>query len=125
MRIETAEPDLPAHWTDLRGASTCEVLPDPRGFLYFGYGDHRDLHSFPTRRSSDLGVPRRGAAAAADQRGVVGRDRPGHLLRLYRHPVPDGGAERIAGAGRTGGGSLNGLGGTGIPACAEIGRAHV
>src|SRR5436189_6384477 len=24
-------------------------------FLY-SYGDHRDLHSFPTRRSSDLGV---------------------------------------------------------------------
>src|SRR5476649_2307730 len=23
-------------------------------FLFYGYGDHRDLHSFPTRRSSDL-----------------------------------------------------------------------
>src|SRR2546430_17445969 len=23
-------------------------------FLFKGYGDHRDLHSFPTRRSSDL-----------------------------------------------------------------------
>jgi endonuclease VIII len=31
MRIETAEPDLDVHWTDLRGAITCEVLPDPSG----------------------------------------------------------------------------------------------
>src|SRR5690242_5854114 len=23
-------------------------------FFFYGYGDHRDLHSFPTRRSSDL-----------------------------------------------------------------------
>src|SRR5438105_6174460 len=23
-------------------------------FFLYGYGDHRDLHSFPTRRSSDL-----------------------------------------------------------------------
>src|SRR5688572_33234082 len=23
-------------------------------FLFYYYGDHRDLHSFPTRRSSDL-----------------------------------------------------------------------
>src|SRR5437879_10173643 len=25
-------------------------------FLFEHFGDHRDLHSFPTRRSSDLGV---------------------------------------------------------------------
>src|SRR5690348_17809002 len=25
-------------------------------FLFYCSGDHRDLHSFPTRRSSDLGV---------------------------------------------------------------------
>src|SRR5205809_4239004 len=25
-------------------------------FFFEGYGDHRDLHSFPTRRSSDLTV---------------------------------------------------------------------
>src|SRR6266496_56853 len=33
-----------------------EVLPDPvvLFFFFYGYGDHRDLHSFPTRRSSDL-----------------------------------------------------------------------
>src|SRR5438067_13924197 len=26
-------------------------------FFLYGYGHHRDLHSFPTRRSSDLGWP--------------------------------------------------------------------
>src|SRR5947209_17879133 len=30
------------------------------------YGDHRDLHSFPTRRSSDLWIPR----------SVLDRDQP-------------------------------------------------
>src|SRR3712207_8599935 len=25
-------------------------------FFFEGYGDHRDLHSFPTRRSSDLAI---------------------------------------------------------------------
>src|SRR5947209_17790966 len=32
--------------------------PDPRGpslFFFYAYASHRDLHSFPTRRSSDLG----------------------------------------------------------------------
>src|SRR5437660_9399787 len=28
-------------------------------YFYEGYGAHRDLHSFPTRRSSDLGPRRR------------------------------------------------------------------
>ncbi|MBA8795039.1 endonuclease-8 [Friedmanniella endophytica] len=31
MRIETADHDQPVRWTDLRGAITCEVLPDPDG----------------------------------------------------------------------------------------------
>src|SRR5438045_9586522 len=34
--------------------------------LYYVYSDHRDLHSFPTRRSSDLGT-------AADRAGNVSR----------------------------------------------------
>src|SRR6516162_10407921 len=44
-------------------------------FFFDGYGDHRDLHSFPTRRSSD----RRGAHGARDERrwravdGTLGR----------------------------------------------------
>src|SRR3712207_8440089 len=32
-------------------------------FFFYGYGDHRDLHSFPTRRSSDLAVVHRPAGA--------------------------------------------------------------
>src|SRR5437764_2866294 len=49
-------------------------------FLLF-YGDHRGLHSFPTRRSSDLGEERRPAihGAAGSARPAVGnrgRDRP-------------------------------------------------
>src|SRR5438132_8978343 len=27
-------------------------------FFFHSYGDHPDLHSFPTRRSSDLGAPK-------------------------------------------------------------------
>src|SRR5205807_9211655 len=29
-------------------------------FHFYSYGDHGDLHSFPTRRSSDLGTTRAG-----------------------------------------------------------------
>src|SRR5688572_29568219 len=29
-----------------------------RTFVFYGCGDHRDLHSFPTRRSSDLVFPK-------------------------------------------------------------------
>src|SRR5699024_12725390 len=28
-------------------------------FFFYCYADHRDLHSFPTRRSSDLSTPRK------------------------------------------------------------------
>src|SRR5690606_41311339 len=40
--------------------STTPVPPSTRqrfhlSLFFYGYGDHRDLHSFPTRRSSDLG----------------------------------------------------------------------
>src|SRR5438034_2405036 len=42
-------------------------------FLFFfqGYGDHRDLHSFPTRRSSDL----RAGAEMARRGGATDRGR--------------------------------------------------
>src|SRR5947208_7081475 len=38
----------------------CRTHVTPIYFFFYGYGDHRDLHSFPTRRSSDLscGCPR-------------------------------------------------------------------
>src|SRR5438445_13847742 len=35
----------------------CELIQITRAFyvfFFYCYGDHRDLHSFPTRRSSDL-----------------------------------------------------------------------
>src|SRR5689334_14789164 len=41
------------------------------GFFFYWYGDHRDLHSFPTRRSSDLHRPdpvRAGLACEAEPR---------------------------------------------------------
>lgn len=52
MRIETAEPDLPVHWADLRGAITCEVLPDPRGVKDIVAG----LGPDPLRRNPDRGA---------------------------------------------------------------------
>src|SRR5436305_10476212 len=47
-------------------------------FLYSSL-DHRDLHSFPTRRSSDLGVRRRRREAAL-------RREPPRRARGRRHP---------------------------------------
>src|SRR5690606_41215584 len=44
-------------------------------FCFSGPGDHRDLHSFPTRRSSDLGGGGSGAGSAAA--GSPARARPG------------------------------------------------
>src|SRR5438309_7880076 len=35
-----------------------QMQPHPLSIFFFSsYGDHRDLHSFPTRRSSDLELP--------------------------------------------------------------------
>src|SRR5436190_5556436 len=34
-------------------------------FFFYCYGDHRDLHSFPTRRSSDLARGSRGETTAS------------------------------------------------------------
>src|SRR5476649_2830907 len=39
----------------------------PCWFFFYGYADHRDLHSFPTRRSSDLGPE------GPEEAGVVAR----------------------------------------------------
>src|SRR5699024_11398529 len=38
----------------LSSLSCCIVLPSPISFFFFFYSAHRLLHSFPTRRSSDL-----------------------------------------------------------------------
>src|SRR5439155_21441097 len=53
-------------------------------FFFSSYGDHRDLHSFPTRRSSDLisashaagDGTRRGVPRAGNPRGMVSPSRP-------------------------------------------------
>src|SRR5437016_8113857 len=47
-------------------------------FFFYCYGDHRDLHSFPTRRSSDLARHERAGA----RRGAQRRSRPGAGARL-------------------------------------------
>src|SRR5687767_15383012 len=54
--------------------SACSVHDTPgfhqhSVFFFEGYGDHRDLHSFPTRRSSDLGRRPDLADAARSFRG--------------------------------------------------------
>src|SRR6266446_10189000 len=46
-------------------------------FFFYGSGDHRDLHSFPTRRSSDLSLPRQPPDSTRrwlndDRRGQIG-----------------------------------------------------
>src|SRR6266487_2674892 len=48
----------------------------PKHFFFEWYGDHRDLHSFPTRRSSDLGGVLRGQAKG------VPTDRVQHVVAL-------------------------------------------
>src|SRR5262249_31582608 len=48
-------------------------------------------------------LPRRGAAAVANERGLVGRRRPDHLLRLDRPAVPGCEPQRVTRGWRTGG----------------------
>src|SRR5215207_3958455 len=69
---------------------TCGYVPL---FFFNGYGDHRDLHSFPTRRSSDLlarsvldVVADDGAAAAhaLQRRQRIALERAGHQERAGR-----------------------------------------
>src|SRR5438034_2987433 len=54
-------------------------------FLFSSAGEHRDLHSFPTRRSSDLaGPPREGRAAFVRARRTP-RGARRRVLGLARH----------------------------------------
>src|SRR6266540_808 len=58
---------------------------DPSHLFFVGYGNHRDLHSFPTRRSSDLrmllsrmtntGSARRDAASSGSLVGTTSENR--------------------------------------------------
>src|SRR5437016_8114089 len=51
---------------------SCLALP----FFFYCYGAHRDLHSFPTRRSSDLALPSGGRMSRhGDPRGSRRRPR--------------------------------------------------
>src|SRR5260221_5293181 len=49
--------------------------------FFNGYGDHRDLHSFPTRRSSDLAEGEREGEAAESRAPGDHRDRRGPRRR--------------------------------------------
>src|SRR5437773_7384958 len=49
-------------------------------FFFYCSGDHRDLHSFPTRRSSDLGDP----GEPLRSRGARGPDPPRAPVRGWR-----------------------------------------
>src|SRR5690606_39391844 len=61
-------------------------------FFFYGYGDHRDLHSFPTRRSSDLGKDRsRGAEQAPRSDRGRGVSRPPEVPP----PTPDRKSTRL------------------------------
>src|SRR5262249_61563060 len=71
-------------------------------FFFYSSGAPRDLHSFPTRRSSDLS---RGGSVRWTSRPSAGQ-RGGHARRVKRH------AARLASTRRAG-------------PHREIGRAHV
>src|SRR5438105_13455675 len=65
------------------------VASAPTSFFLQSSGDHRDLHSFPTRRSSDLEVIGRRHPRAAEQH----QDGAGHE-RLAATPTIRVGCER-------------------------------
>src|SRR5437764_881209 len=58
-KIDTYQPSTPSG-TSLRYRVFCFAYSRSCSlvsfFFFLCYGDHRDLHSFPTRRSSDLGA---------------------------------------------------------------------
>src|SRR5947209_20558898 len=54
-------------------------------FFFLCYGDHLDLHSFPTRRSSDLCVGCSRCRGPATTRGAPGVPAPGPRPRSEEH----------------------------------------
>src|SRR5205085_12704281 len=56
--------------------------------IFYSYGDHLDLHSFPTRRSSDLHFGGEGRHALRGDAMIAGEDEhfdmvePGHVAAL-------------------------------------------
>src|SRR5438874_10433849 len=57
-----------------------------RYFFFYCYGDHRDLHSFPTRRSSDLGCSVSRCASTGDGRRANVHREDGSGARDGRSP---------------------------------------
>src|SRR5207249_12071430 len=55
-------------------------------FFFYCAGNHRDLHSFPTRRSSDLACLAGPAHALLEEPRVVDRD-PGLLAERLEHAL--------------------------------------
>src|SRR5437870_13713148 len=64
----------------LRTLYTAHVLLISFIFFFYCYGAHRDLHSFPTRRSSDLAPPLR-ASSCPQRRRARGPPPPCLQLR--------------------------------------------
>src|SRR5205807_8715356 len=62
---------LPEHHTDNPHPAL------PVSFFFPSYGDHRHLHSFPTRRSSDLGTDQTSLGQFS-----------GRVQQTYKHSVP-------------------------------------
>src|SRR5438045_5070558 len=65
-------------------------------FFFFNCsGDHRDLHSFPTRRSSELRPLALDDAEEARVIEVAGRDELAKSIRAVRRPVADRKSTRL------------------------------
>src|SRR5437764_7923332 len=69
-----------------------------RRFFFKAYGAHRDLHSFPTRRSSDLGATRKRTATKKPPPPPFTRRFPPLLARegfRCRRAIPDRKSTRL------------------------------
>src|SRR5437879_13796188 len=81
------------HYSDSMLKAT-SVTQSVAVFFYYSYGDHQDLHSFPTRRSSDL-EPVECRGRRADQYAARRQSRDGRdLRRLQAAPRVSLSAER-------------------------------
>src|SRR5205814_6210028 len=79
----------------------------PTYFFFYSHRHHRDLHSFPTRRSSDLGQLSGGGLQVADDLGVEEvRDGRGLLLVRVDRQFSVHRADRRLGQHRDGQGEL-------------------
>src|SRR5437763_14183396 len=56
-------------------------------FFFYNYAPHRDLHSFPTRRSSDLSIRHTALPRTGAQLAVVSRHRRGRAPFVQRRII--------------------------------------